>query len=103
VVSTPYSSGVAEEFRRICKRYNTRTFFKTNCTLGNCLGKTKSKFDPCVCGRSYIGETGRPLAVRLKERKYNLKEGLCDKAQFAAHASEEGPSIAWDQIEILQI
>jgi hypothetical protein len=22
---------------------------------------------PCECGRSYTGETGRPLAVRLRE------------------------------------
>jgi hypothetical protein len=22
---------------------------------------------PCECGRSYIGETGRPLTVRLRE------------------------------------
>jgi hypothetical protein len=30
----------------------------------------------CECGRSYIGETGRPLAVLLREHKHNLKEGL---------------------------
>jgi predicted GIY-YIG superfamily endonuclease len=31
---------------------------------------------PCECGRSYIGETGRPLAVRLREHRHNLKEGF---------------------------
>jgi predicted GIY-YIG superfamily endonuclease len=30
---------------------------------------------PCECGKSYIGKTGRPLAMRLREHRYNLKEG----------------------------
>jgi hypothetical protein len=29
---------------------------------------------PCECGRSYIGETGRPLAVRLREHRHNLMQ-----------------------------
>ncbi|GFG28310.1 hypothetical protein Cfor_11325 [Coptotermes formosanus] len=40
MVSTPYSRGVSEKFRKIYKRYNTRTIFKTKCTLGSYLGKT---------------------------------------------------------------
>jgi hypothetical protein len=51
----------------------------------------------------YIGEIGRPLAVRLEDHKYNLKEGLCDKSKLAAHAFEEGHRIARDRTEILQI
>jgi predicted GIY-YIG superfamily endonuclease len=43
---------------------------------------------PCECGRSYIGETGRPLAVRLREHKHNFKEGLLEKSKFAQHAYE---------------
>jgi hypothetical protein len=31
---------------------------------------------PCECGRSYIDETGRPLAVRLREHRHNLEEEL---------------------------
>jgi hypothetical protein len=38
----------------------------------------------------YIGETGRPLAVRLREHKQNLKEGLLEKSKLAQHAYEEG-------------
>jgi hypothetical protein len=44
---------------------------------------------PCECGRSYIGETGRPLAVRLREHKHNLKEGLLEKSKLTQHAYEE--------------
>jgi hypothetical protein len=45
---------------------------------------------PCECGRSHIGETGRPLAVRLREHRYNLIEGLVEKSRLAQHACEEG-------------
>jgi hypothetical protein len=43
---------------------------------------------PCECGRSYIGETGSPLAVRLRELKHNLKKGLLEKSKLAQHAYE---------------
>jgi hypothetical protein len=36
---------------------------------------------PCECGRSYIGETGRPLAMRLHEHRHNLKEGTPEKSK----------------------
>jgi hypothetical protein len=31
--------------------------------------------NPCECGRSYIGETGKLLALRLRERRHDPKEG----------------------------
>jgi hypothetical protein len=38
---------------------------------------------PCECGRSDIGETGRLLAVRLREHRHNLKEGLLKKIKIS--------------------
>jgi hypothetical protein len=40
----------------------------------------------CDCGRCYIGETNRPLELRIKEHKYNLKQGLLEKSKLAQHA-----------------
>jgi hypothetical protein len=57
---------------------------------------------PCECGRSYIGETGRPLAVRLREHRHNLKQGLLDKSKLAQHAYEEGHKVGWDKARILE-
>jgi hypothetical protein len=34
----------------------------------------------CECVRSYIGEAGRLLAVRLSGCRHNLKEGLLEKS-----------------------
>jgi predicted GIY-YIG superfamily endonuclease len=42
------------------------------------------------CGRIYIGETGRSLAVRLHEHRQNLKDGLLEKSKLAQYAYEEG-------------
>jgi hypothetical protein len=41
---------------------------------------------PCECGRSYTGETGRPLAMQLREHRQNLKEGLLEKSKLAQHS-----------------
>jgi hypothetical protein len=58
---------------------------------------------PCECGRSYIGETGRPLAMRLRAHKHNLREGLLEKSKLAQHAYEEGHRVGWDEARVLDI
>jgi hypothetical protein len=73
---------VSEKFRRISARCNIRTVFKTKYILGRFLRKMKTnkeKFDrsqcvckiPCESDRGNSGETGRPLGLRINERKYN--------------------------------
>jgi hypothetical protein len=89
----------SEKFRRIGNRY-IRTIFRTRHSLRSSLMKTRPERDqlqtaqciysiPCESGRSYIGETGRPLAVRLREHRHNLQQGLLEKSKFAQHAYEE--------------
>jgi hypothetical protein len=36
------------------------------------------------------GETSRPLAMRLREHRHNLQQGLLKKSKLAQHAYEEG-------------
>jgi predicted GIY-YIG superfamily endonuclease len=59
----------------------------------------------CDCGRCYIGETDRPLEVRIKEHKYNLTQGLLEKSKLAHHTYEyeEGHKICWNEAKVLQI
>jgi hypothetical protein len=89
-VYIPHVKGVSEKFKHIGNRYNIRTIFRTKHTIRSSLMQTKSKRDPqqtaqcvysipCECGRSYIGKTGRPLAVRLREYRHNLEECLLEK------------------------
>jgi hypothetical protein len=57
----------------------------------------------CECGRSYIGETGRHLAVQLGEHRYNLKESLLEESKLAQYSYEEGHRVGWDGARILEI
>jgi hypothetical protein len=57
---------------------------------------------PCECGRSYIVETDRSLAMWLHEHRHNLKEDLLAKSKLAQHAYEEGHRVGWDEVRILE-
>jgi hypothetical protein len=58
---------------------------------------------PCECGRGYIGETGRPLAVKLHEHRHNLRQVLLEISKLALPAYEEGNVVGWDEARILEI
>jgi hypothetical protein len=58
---------------------------------------------PCECGRSHIGETGRHLAVRLREHRHNLQEVLLEKLKLTQHVYEESHRVGWDKARILEI
>jgi hypothetical protein len=38
---------------------------------------------PCECGRRYIGETGRPLAMRFHEHGHNHEEDILEKSKLS--------------------
>jgi hypothetical protein len=57
---------------------------------------------PCECGRSYIVETGRPLAVQPLEHGRNLRVGLLEKSKLTHHAFEEGHRVVWDEARNLE-
>jgi hypothetical protein len=105
---------VSEKFKRIGNLYNIRTIFKTKPALRSLLIKTRPERDPlqtaqciysipCECGTSYIGETSRPLALRFREHRHNLKEGLLEKSKLAQHAYEEGHRVGWNDARVLEI
>lgn len=73
-LSIPYISGVSGKFKPLGNIYNIRTLFKTKHILRKFVVKTRPIRAPqekanCVysifreCSRSYVGETGRSLAV----------------------------------------
>jgi hypothetical protein len=110
----PYVKGISEKFKRIGNRYNIRTIFKTKHTLRDTLMRTRPMSDPqltaqciynipCECGRSCVGETGRPLSVRIREHKLNLKNGLLEKSKLAQHGFEEDHQVSWNEAKILHI
>jgi predicted GIY-YIG superfamily endonuclease len=109
-----YVKGISKKFRRVGERYNTKTVFKTRQTLRTFSTRTRPHREvqdmrqciysiPCESGRCYIGETGRPLGVRIREHMKNLKQGLMEKSRLAKHAYEEGHRIQCKEAKALQI
>jgi hypothetical protein len=91
-VCIPYVKSASEKLKRTGNRYNSRTSFKTKHSLRSSLMKTRQERDPlqtaqciysipCWCGRNYIGETGGPLALRLRVRRHNLQQGVLEKSK----------------------
>jgi hypothetical protein len=58
---------------------------------------------PCKCGRSFVGETGRTLAVCFREHRHSLRVGLLEKQKLAHHACEEGHRVGWEKARISEI
>jgi hypothetical protein len=50
-----------------------------------------------------FGETGRPLAVLLREHRHNLREDLTEKSNLVQHACEEGRRVGWNERRILDV
>jgi hypothetical protein len=57
----------------------------------------------CECGRSYIDETVRPLALGLHEHRQDFKKGFLQDTVLAQHTYEEGQRVNWDAGRILEI
>ena len=114
-VYIPYVAGLSEDLRRICKKHNIRTIFKTPSTLRHQLMKVKDT-DPMVkrsgvvyqipcggCGQSYIGETKRPLETRLKEHIAATTRGEIDKSAIAEHAWICQHQPLWKETRVLDV
>jgi hypothetical protein len=48
-------------------------------------------------------QTGRPLAMWLREYRHNLNEGLLEKSKLAQRAYEEGQRLGCEEARILEI
>jgi hypothetical protein len=57
---------------------------------------------PCDCGRCFIGKRSRPLEI-IKEHKYNLTQALLEKLESAQNVYEEGDTICWKEVKVLEI
>jgi hypothetical protein len=109
-VYVPYVKGDSEKFKCIGNWYNIRMIFRTKHTLRSSLMRERDpqQMSQCVysipweCGRSYIGETDRPLAVQLREYRHNFKEGLLEKFKLAHHVYEEGHRVIWNEARKLK-
>ncbi|KAJ8911562.1 hypothetical protein NQ315_007943 [Exocentrus adspersus] len=112
-MTIPYIPRISERLKRLGNEFNIRTTFKTNNTLRSILTHTKPKNKdqneknciykiPCQCGKHYIGETSRPLDVRVKEHKNYVRDYQVDRSHLAKHVWDNGHQINWKQASIIQ-
>jgi hypothetical protein len=57
---------------------------------------------PCECGKSYIGQTGRPLALWLSEHRHNLKQGSSREIKISLYAYDEGHTVGRNESRHLE-
>ena len=109
----PYVAGLSEDLRRICRKYNIRTIFKTPSTFRHQLMNVKD-IDPLEkrsgvvyqvlcsnCAQSYIGETKRSLETRLKEHKAATRRGEIDKSATTEHTWTNLYQPLWEETKVL--
>ncbi len=105
IMTIPYVQGVSEKIKRVCYKEGIHVVFRSGKTLRSILTHVKPKPDdnnlpgviykiPCLdCNRSYIGETGRTLQVRIGEHKRHCRNLDTNKSAVAQHSLEEGHRI----------
>ena len=107
-IAIPYTQGLCESIKKICRRYGIQTHFKGNSTIKNLLVSPKDK-DPMVnkngviywfqcgdltCNDEYIGETSRTFGERFKEH-------LKDSSPIHHHSSNTGHPTTQQNFQII--
>ena len=99
LVVLPYTAGVSENIRRVCRRFGIKVVFRSSHSLRSMLTKVKDALPmekqanvvyriPCSCGKAYIGETKRRLETRLREHQDACRTQSLQKSAVAEHAWE---------------
>lgn len=109
-MTLPYIKGISEKIRRIAKDYNIKVAFRSDKTLRSLLTKTKPENNlhknciyqiPCECGEVYIGETKRPLDIRVKEHKTHTERGETSRSGIAEHSWSKEHRVRWSEASVV--
>ena len=112
LVILPYTEGVIEDVRRVCRKIGMKAVFKSGQSLRSMLTKVKAPLMmekkakvvyriPCSCGEAYIGETVRRLETRVKEHRDACHMGALEKSASAEHALKNHHSIKWEEVSVV--
>ena len=127
LVVLPYVKGTTETLSRVFRKYNIQTAMKPHLSIKNILVHPKDKIeDACKCGvvyeipclnctDTYIGETGRPLNVRIKEHREDVEKNAAfigtrqrrkqsvsefNKSAVTDHVNVKNHVIDWENIRV---
>jgi hypothetical protein len=111
-VSLPYVPRLSEKIKKIASGLNIRAVFTSRNTIRSNLVRFKPRMQPiikkgviysipCECGKSYIGETGRTLQVRLDEHRRSVKKRDPDVSKLCEHYYNTGHRFLWDEAKVI--
>ena len=112
-LTLPYLKGPSEAIRRVLEPLNIRTFFRPTRTLRQILCHPKDPVPdhqqagvvykiPCSdCSKSYIGQTGRTLAQRVKEHQRAVRTFDVNVSALAEHVISTNHKIDWDNTTVI--
>jgi hypothetical protein len=91
-------------------RYNIKTVHQPARKTNTMLRPVKDSLEwnvpgiyriPCECGKVYVGQTGRTITVRCKEREHHIRLCQPEKSAVAEHCPETGHRIEFEEVTIL--
>ena len=112
-LTLPYLKGPSEAIQRVLEPLNIRTFFRPTRTLRQILCHPKDPVPahqqagvvykiPCSdCSKSYIGQTGRTLAQRVKEHQRAVRTFDVNNSALAEHVISTNHRIDWDNTTVI--
>lgn len=110
-IKFPYLPVLGEKIKRLANKANLRVVFSPRETIRSTLVNFKPKSKPikkdviykipCECSKSYIGETGRTLEIRLKEHQTSIKKRDPDISKLCEHFYKTGHRLLWDEAKVI--
>lgn len=112
IFSIPYTRGLFESLKSICKEDFTVVGKGDNIVKRVCFSRLKDKTVKleqsnvvykvtCSCGLVYIGQTKQKLKKRMYQHKYNAKIKNVDHSAITEHVVLHNHIPKWDEVEIL--
>ena len=98
-LTIPYIAGTSEKIARILRKHDVVTRFNCVTKINNVVPGPKDRIPqelyegvyqvPCSCGKSYVGETCRGMATRIKEHARATKQKQFNLSAIAEHVWSE--------------
>jgi hypothetical protein len=110
VAFLPFVGTIFNRISRVVARHNIRSVGLPQMKLSSLLRPVKDHHGlrtpgvyriPCECGRAYVGQTGRPVDIRLEEQQRHIRLDHPDKSAAAEHSIDQGHRIQFHNSSIL--
>ena len=117
IITISYHGTISENIKRVLNKYQMNTIYRINSKLNRFvrLGMDPVSFSDknnvvykfnCKCDKTYVGQTKRPLNIRRKEHKNNIKLNKKYHNVISKHILENENNISllgifWDDFKIV--